>query len=106
MRTLTNLHIRNSKIPCKECGKGTLYWNPEESVYVCIECGIQEKALKTWIGAAEHRKMKKEKKREKERKWALDILGIKDKLNSQKKTKKEREWSDIIEKIEQKDNNS
>ena len=96
---MPNPLIRDSSIPCKECKEGTLYWNPEESVYVCITCGVQEKALKTWIDAAEHRKKKKQQKRLRERQWALDILGVKDQLNPPKKSKRENEWEKFIEKI-------
>ena len=95
--------VRDSRIPCRNCSKGTLYWNPEEKIYVCTECGIQEAALKTWIDAAEYRQKKKKRKRENDRQWALDILGVKDILKKPKKSKKEEEWADIIEKISQKD---
>ena len=98
--------VRDSKIPCRNCEKGTLFWNSEEGLYVCIKCGIQEAALKTWIDAAEYRQEKLRKKREKERKWALDILGIKDQLVKPKKSKKEQEWEEIIEMIEKKESNT
>jgi len=94
--------IRDSRIPCKNCRKGTLHWNTEEKLYVCNECGIQEGALKTWIESAVYRKGKKEKKNETERKWALDILGVKDGLQKPRKSRKEQEWSEIIEKIKRK----
>jgi hypothetical protein len=64
-----------------------------------LTCGVQEDALPTWIAAAEHRQKKQKRKREKERQWALDVLGIKDKLVPPKKNKKEKEWEDLIEKI-------
>ncbi|MFX0049763.1 MAG: hypothetical protein ACFFAJ_05575 [Candidatus Hodarchaeota archaeon] len=98
--------IRDSRIPCHNCNKGTLFWNPDESVYVCIKCGIQEEALKTWIGAAQFRQEKKKKKQEKERQWALDILGIKDRLKSPKKSKQEEEWAEIIKSIKNKESGS
>ena len=96
---MSNPNVRDSSIPCKECKKGTLYWNPDESVYVCINCGVQEKALKTWIDAAEYRKKKKQQKRLRERQWALEILGVKDQLNPPKKSKRKNEWGKFIEKI-------
>jgi len=95
--------VRDSRIPCHNCEQGTLFWNPDETVYVCTNCGVQEEALKTWIGAAQYRQKKKKTKREKERQWALDILGIKDRLKSPKKSKREEEWADIIESIEKKE---
>jgi len=94
--------IRNSRIPCKNCHEGTLHWNPEEKLYVCYKCGIQEEALKTWIESAVHRKGKKRKIREKERNWALDILGVEDALKKKKKSRKEQDWSEIIEKVKRK----
>lgn len=99
MNNLPDPPVRDSTIPCKECKDGTLFWNPDESIYVCTSCGVQEKALKTWISAAEHRKRKKEQKKSRERQWALDIMGVKDKLNSPKKSKRENEWTKFIEKI-------
>ncbi|MFX0172162.1 MAG: hypothetical protein ACFE9L_09595 [Candidatus Hodarchaeota archaeon] len=98
--------VRDSKIPCNNCNEGTLFWNPDESVYVCIKCGIQEEALKTWIGTAQFRQKKKKLKREKERQWALDILGIKDRLKSPKKSKQEEEWADIIKSIKTRESES
>ncbi|UCG03029.1 MAG: hypothetical protein JSW11_03385 [Candidatus Heimdallarchaeota archaeon] len=98
--------MRDSKIPCPNCKKGTLFWNPEEKLYVCTECGIQEAALKTWISAAEHRQKIKQRKREKERQWALNILGVKDQLKSPKKTKQEQEWDELIEMIKKKESKS
>ena len=98
--------MRDSRIPCPNCKKGTLFWNSEEKLYVCTECGIQEAALKTWISAAEYRQKKKQRKRERERQWALNILGIKDKLASPKKSKREQEWNDIIDKIKKKESES
>ena len=94
--------IRDSRIPCKNCHNGTLYWNSEESLYVCQNCGIQKAALKSWIESAVYREGKKKKKREKERNWALNILGVEDGLQKPKKSKKEQEWSEIIEKIKRK----
>ena len=94
--------VRDSKIPCKNCSTGTLHWNPEEKLYVCINCGIQEAALQTWIKSAEHRIDKKKKRREKERQKVLNIMGLKDGLKKPKKSKKEEEWSDIIEKVSRK----
>jgi len=91
--------IRDSRIPCKNCPKGTLHWNPEEKLYVCNECGIQEAALKTWIESAVYRKGKKKKRKEKERQWALDILGVENGLQKPKKSRKEQEWAEIIEKV-------
>ncbi|UCG89857.1 MAG: hypothetical protein JSU57_05190, partial [Candidatus Heimdallarchaeota archaeon] len=88
------------------CKKGTLYWNPEEKLYVCITCGIQEAALETWINAAEHRQEKRAQKREKERQWALNILGIENRLNSPKKSKQEKEWEEIIDLIKKKESES
>ncbi|MHA2226020.1 MAG: hypothetical protein ACXAC8_12490 [Candidatus Hodarchaeales archaeon] len=100
---MTNPSIRDSKIPCQNCRKGTLYWNHEEKLYVCIECGTQEPALKTWIDAAEYRKKKKQKKRDIERQWALEILGVKDQLKTPKKSKQEKDWDEILELIEEKE---
>ena len=99
---MTKPTIRDSRIPCKNCSEGTLHWNPEEKLYVCQKCGIQEAALKTWIESAVHRKGKKKKKREKERNWALNILGVEDGLKKPKKLRKEQEWSEIIEKVKRK----
>ena len=93
--------VRDSRIPCRNCSEGTLHWNPEEKLYVCTNCGIQEAALKTWIGAGKYRKEKKKRMREKERQWALDILGQKDLLTQPKKSKKEEEWADIIERVKE-----
>ena len=93
--------VRDSRIPCRNCSEGTLHWNPEEKLYVCINCGIQEDALKTWIGAGKNRQEKKKRRREKERQWALNILGQKDLLRKPKKSKKEQEWADIIERVKQ-----
>ncbi len=98
--------MRDSRIPCPNCKNGTLFWNPEERLYVCTKCGIQEAALETWINAAEHRKKKKLQKHEKERQWALDILGVEDRLNSPKKQKQEQEWEDIIDLIKKKESES
>ncbi|MFX0212218.1 MAG: hypothetical protein ACFFDT_39965 [Candidatus Hodarchaeota archaeon] len=98
--------VRDSRIPCQNCNQGTLFWNPEESVYVCMKCGIQEEALKTWIGAAQSRQKKKKKKQEKERQWALEILGIKDRLKSPRKSKLEEEWADIIKTIKNRESKS
>ncbi|MFX0014182.1 MAG: hypothetical protein ACFFB2_06805 [Promethearchaeota archaeon] len=98
--------VRDSLIPCTNCKEGTLFWNPEEKLYVCINCGIQEAALGTWISAAEHREIKREKKREEERQWALDILGVKDRLNPSKKSKQEEEWAEIIDLIKKKKSKS
>ncbi len=94
--------MRDSRIPCRNCSQGTLFWNPEEKLYVCTECGIQEAALKTWIDAAEYRQKKKKRKRDKERQWALDILGVKDNLKKKKKSKREEEWAEIIDKVSKK----
>lgn len=91
--------MRDSRIPCRECKKGTLHWNKKETLYVCTTCGVQEEALPTWIAAAVHRQTKQERNREKERQWALDILGLQDKLVPPKKTKKEKEWEELIKKI-------
>lgn len=99
MRSLSKPTIRDSRIPCKNCNSSTLYWNPEEKLYVCPECGIQEDALSTWIKAGKHRISKKEKKKKKDRQWALDVLGIKDQLKKPKKSKKEQEWAEIIERV-------
>ncbi|MFX0087001.1 MAG: hypothetical protein ACFFAU_15190 [Candidatus Hodarchaeota archaeon] len=98
--------VRDSKIPCRNCQKGTLFWNSEEGLYVCIVCGIQEAALKTWIDAAEYRQEKLRKKKEKEREWALDILGMKDQLKKPKKSKTEQEWEEIIKLIEKKESDT
>jgi len=98
--------VRDSRIPCPNCKKGTLYWNSEEKLYVCIECGIQEAALKTWISAAEYRQERKQLKREKERQWALDILNIKDQLTPPKKSKQEQEWDEILDMIKKKESES
>jgi len=98
--------VRDSRIPCPNCKNGTLFWNPEERLYVCTKCGIQEAALETWINAAEHRKKKKLQKREKERQWALDILGVENRLNPPKKQKQEQEWEDIIDLIKKKESES
>ncbi len=98
--------MRDSRIPCPNCKNGTLYWNPEEKLYVCPECGIQEAALKTWIESAEHRQEKKQRKREKERQWALNILGVKDQLKPPKKSKQEEEWAELIDLIKKKESES
>lgn len=98
--------MRDSRIPCRNCKKGTLFWNPEEKLYVCTKCGIQEAALETWINAAEHRQKKKLQKREKERQWALNILGVKDRLKSPRKSKREQEWEEIIDLIKKKKSKS
>jgi hypothetical protein len=98
--------VRDSRIPCRDCKKGTLFWNPEEKLYVCTNCGIQEAALETWIIAAEHRQKKKLTKREKDRQWALDILGVKDRLKLPKKSDREKEWEEIIDQIEKKESES
>ncbi len=103
---MSNPTIRDSRIPCPNCKQGTLYWRPDAKLYVCTKCGIQEAALKTWIGAAEHRQKKKKLMREQERQWALDILGIEDELKQKKKTKQEKLWEDVeslIKKKEKKD---
>ena len=98
--------MRDSRIPCLNCKKGNLFWNPEEKLYVCTNCGVQEAALKTWINAAEHRKKKKLTKRQKDRQWALDILGVEDRLKNPKKTDREKEWEEIIDLIEKKESES
>lgn len=98
--------MRDSRIPCPSCKKGTLFWNPEEKLYVCTKCGIQEAALKTWINAAEHRQDKKLRKREKDRQWALNILGVEDQLKPPKKSKREREWAELIDSIKKKESES
>ncbi len=98
--------MRDSRIPCPNCKRGTLFWNPEEKLYVCIKCGIQEAALETWINAAEHRHKKKVEKREKEHQWALNILGIKDRLHPPKKSKLEQKWEEIINLIKKKETKS
>ena len=94
--------IRNSRIPCKNCQNGTLHWNPEEKLYVCNKCGIQDAALETWIESAVYRNEKKSKRKEKDRQWALGVLGVKDGLKKPKKSRKEQEWSEIIEKVKRK----
>ncbi|MHA1974691.1 MAG: hypothetical protein ACTSW1_16970 [Candidatus Hodarchaeales archaeon] len=94
--------VRDSLIPCPNCRKGTLYWNPEEKLYVCTTCGIQEAALKTWVKAGEHRQKKKNRKKEKDRQWALNILGLQDKLKAEKKTNEEKQWDDIVKMIKEK----
>ncbi|MFX1282218.1 MAG: hypothetical protein ACFFB5_01125 [Promethearchaeota archaeon] len=96
--------VRDSRIPCPNCKKGTLFWNPEEKLYVCIKCGIQEAALETWINAAEHRQKKRLQKREKERQWVLNILGVNDQLT--KKSKQEKEWEEIKDLIKKKESKS
>ena len=58
--------------------------------------------MKTWIESAVHRKGKKRRKKEKERNWALDILGVEDGLKKPKKSRKEQDWSEIIEKVKRK----
>ena len=98
--------MRDSRILCRNCKKGTLFWNPEEKLYVCTKCGIQEAALETWINAAEHRQKKKLQKREKERQWALNILGVKDRPKSPRKSKREQEWEEIIDLIKKKKSKS
>ena len=98
--------IRDSKIPCPNCKKGTLFWQPDEKIYVCTKCGVQEEALKTWIGAAEHREKKKVRKRQKDRQWALDILGLKDELKTPNKSNQERLWDDIESLIKSKEKDS
>jgi hypothetical protein len=102
MNHLVKPPVRDSKIPCQECKKGTLFWNPEESVYVCTNCGVQAKALETWIASAQHRQNKKRKIRERDRKWALNILGIEDKLEKSKKSRKEEEWDELMKKVKEK----
>lgn len=93
---------RDSLIPCKNCKIGTLHWNPEEKLYVCNKCGIQEQALKTWISSAERRQYKKERKIENDRQWAMDLLGVKENRKKPKKSKKEKEWEKIINKVKDK----
>lgn len=97
--------VHDSRILCPNCKNGTLFWNSEEKLYVCTKCGIQEPALKTWISAAEHRQKKKQQKLDKERQWALDILGVKDRLTLPKKSKQEQEWEKIIDLVKKKDSN-
>ncbi len=75
-------------------------------MYVCTKCGIQEAALETWINAAEYRQKKKLQKREKERQWALNILGVKDRLKPSRKSKQEQEWEEIIDLIKKKKSKS
>ncbi len=75
-------------------------------MYVCTKCGIQEAALETWINAAEHRQKKKQQKREKERQWALNILGVKDRPKPPRKSKREQEWEEIIDLIKKKKSKS
>ncbi|MHA1215473.1 MAG: hypothetical protein ACTSR2_11700 [Candidatus Hodarchaeales archaeon] len=94
--------VRDSLIPCPNCRKGTLHWNPEEKLYVCTTCGTQEEALKTWVKAGEHRQKKKNSKKEKDRQWALNILGLQDKLKSENKSHEEKQWDDILKKIKEK----
>lgn len=103
MNSLSKPTIRDSRIPCRNCTKGTLFWNSEERLYVCTKCGIQEAALETWIDAAEYRKKKRKQKNKKERQWALEIFGVKDQLKKPIKSKKEKEWEEIIEMIEKKE---
>jgi hypothetical protein len=101
--------VRDSRIPCRNCKEGTLFWNSEEGLYVCIKCGVQEAALETWIDAATYRQKKKRKKKDKERQWALNILGMKDQLKkpkTPKKSNKEKEWEELIKKIEKKGSNT
>ncbi len=104
--SLSKPPVRDSRILCRACKRGTLFWNPEEKLYVCTACGIQEPALEIWIDAAEHRQKKKQQKREKERQWALDILGVKDQLKTPKKSKQEQEWEEIINKVKKKESQS
>jgi hypothetical protein len=66
---------------------------------VCTECGIQEAALKTWIDAGKYRQEKRKRMREKDRQWALNILGQKDLLAKPKKSKKEQEWAEIVKRV-------
>ena len=106
MNNLPKPTIRDSSIPCRNCNKGTLFWNSEEKLYVCTKCGIQEAALETWIDAAQYRKKKIKRKNEKERQWALEILGVKDQLKKPIKpikSKKEKEWEEIIKMIDKKE---
>lgn len=100
---MSNSTIRDSRIPCPNCKEGTLFWKPDEKLYVCANCGVQEAALKTWIGAAEHRQKKKVLQRERERQWALDILGVKDGLKPKKKGEQEKLWNDIESLIKSKE---
>lgn len=95
--------IRDSLIPCPNCKKSTLFWNSEEKIYVCTLCGVQEPALKTWINSGVYRDKKKKNRREMERQWALDILGVNDKLNQPELSDEEQQWNDIIQLIEKKD---
>ncbi|UCE13732.1 MAG: TFIIB-type zinc finger domain-containing protein [Candidatus Heimdallarchaeota archaeon] len=95
--------VRDSRIPCPNCKKGTLFWNSEEKLYVCTKCGVQEPALKTWISAAEHRHRKKQQKHDNERQWALNILGVKDGLVPPQKSKREQEWEEIIDLVKKKE---
>jgi len=95
--------IRDSRIPCPNCKKSTLYWNSEEKIYVCTLCGVQEPALKTWISSGVHRQQKKKNRREMERQWALDILGVKDKLNQPELSDVEQQW-DVIRRLSEKKN--
>jgi hypothetical protein len=95
-------NIRDSRIPCPNCKRGTLYWNSEEKIYVCTQCGIQEAALKTWVNAGVHRQKKREQKKANERQWALNILGMEDKLAKHKRTEAEQEWDEIVELIKKK----
>ncbi|WP_455140208.1 hypothetical protein [Candidatus Hodarchaeum mangrovi] len=94
--------IRDSRIPCPNCKKSTLFWNSEEKIYVCTLCGIQEPALETWISSGVYRQQKKKNRRVKERQWALDILGVKDKLNQTKLSDAEQQWDEIKRLIEEK----
>jgi transcription initiation factor TFIIIB Brf1 subunit/transcription initiation factor TFIIB len=103
VKSLPKPTVRDSRIPCRNCNKGTLFWNSEEGLYVCTQCGIQEAALDTWIDAAQYREQKRMKKKNKERQWALEILGVKDQLNKPIKSKKEKDWEEIIDKIENKE---
>lgn len=59
--------------------------------------------MKTWISAGEYRQEKKQLKREKERQWALEILGVEDQLTPPKKSKKEQEWAELIDLIKKKE---
>lgn len=97
--------MRESRIRCKSCNKGLLYWKPVEKRYVCIECGLESEALPTWEASAQHRKSKAEKQKEKHIAFIQEILGTSEPDRREKRKKKrpsraerlEEEWNEMIE---------
>ena len=102
------MKIYQKNIPCCVCEKGFLAWNPEETIYVCTTCGVQQEALNTWKKSAEFKEDKRKRKIEKEREWVLNILGTEKKKKKLKKKEDpaEGEWADLIEKSQDYDPSS